>query len=208
MGYTFSVFPKESLRNTKLVNREERFIKWVSKKYRSVLLLYITNFNFTSIKKKLKKEIKKLKRKHLFSVLQKVNSALRGITGYYGFSTMGYRLDYLQHFVDRAFWRILVEKFRYKGIRRSGWVARTFFVTSISPLGLKWHLHFTIPSTNTFKKRNMNVLWCKNISTFFRLQPMSLNLLSKKLRANSFYLYKKNLTRTNFEFRSFRTNYN
>lgn len=208
MGYTFSVFPKESLRNTKLVNREERFIKWVSKKYRSVLLLYITNFNFTSIKKKLKKEIKKLKRKHLFSVLQKVNSTLRGITGYYGFSTMGYRLDYLQHFVDRAFWRILVEKFRYKGIRRSGWVARTFFVTSISPLGLKWHLHFTIPSTNTFKKRNMNVLWCKNISTFFRLQPMSLNLLSKKLRANSFYLYKKNLTRTNFEFRSFRTNYN
>lgn len=62
---------------------------------------------------------------------------LRGIADYYGFAAMSHRLDYLQHFVDKVFWRTLVEKFRYKGIRRSGWVARTFFVTKMSPLGLK-----------------------------------------------------------------------
>lgn len=103
LGYTFLVLPKKSLRYTKLVSRGERFIRGINKKYPSVLLLYITNSNFTFIKKRLKKEIKKLKHKHLFFVLQKVNSILRGIGGYYGFAAMGHRLDYLQHFVDRVF---------------------------------------------------------------------------------------------------------
>lgn len=207
LGYTFLVLPKESLCYTKLVNRGERFLRGVNKKYTSVLLLYITNSNFTSIKKRLKKEIKKLKHEHLFPLLQKVNSMLRGIAGYYGFAAMGHRLDYLQHFVDRVFWRTLVEKFRYKGIRRSGWVARTFFVTTISPLGLKWHLHFPIPDTNSLKKRNVNVLWCVNVSMFFRLQPISINLLSKKLKANSFYLCKKSFNAHKLRIQELRANY-
>lgn len=155
----------------------------------------------------MKREIKKLKHGHFFSVLRKVNSMLRGISRYYGFAAMEHRLDYLQHFVDRIFWKTLVEKFRYKGIRRPGWVARTFFVTTISPLGLKWHLHSPIPDSNSFKKRNVNTLWCVNVSTFFRLQPMSINLLSKKLRTNSFYLFRKEFNYHNIQIQKLRANY-
>lgn len=208
LGYTFLALPKESLRYSKLINRGERFTRGVNKKYQTVLLLYITNTNFTSIKKGLKEEIKKLKHTHLFPVLRKVNSMLRGISGYYGFAVMGHRLDYLKHFVDRVFWRTLVEKFRYKGVRRYGWVARTFFVTTISPLGLKWHLHSPIPDTNSLKKRNVNALWCVNVSTFFRLQPMSINLLPKKLRTNSFYLSRKEFNYNNLRIQERRANYN
>jgi Group II intron, maturase-specific domain/HNH endonuclease len=208
LGYTFLVLPRESLRYTKLVNCGERLIRGVNTKYPSILLLYITNSNFTSIKKRLKKEIRKLKYKHPFPVLQKVNSMLKGIAGYYGFAAMGHRLNYLQHFVDRIFWRTLVEKFKYRGTRRSGWVARTFFVTTISPLGLKWHLHFSIPYTNSLKKRNASILWCVIVSTFFRLQPMSINLLSKKLKANSFYMYKKEFSSHKLWIQGRRANYN
>jgi len=208
LGYTFLALPKKSLRYTKLVNRGERFTRGVNKKYQTVLLLYITNTNFTSIKKKLKEEIKKLKHGNLFPVLRKVNYMLRGISGYYGFATVGHRFDYLQHFVDRVFWRTLVEKFRYKGIRRSGWVARTFFVTTISPLGLKWHLHSPISDANSLKKRNVHALWCVNVSTFFRLQPMSINILPKKLKTNSFYLFRKEFNSHNLRIQERRTNYN
>lgn len=120
LGYTFLVIPKGSVRFTKLLGRREKFTCKVSSKYQTQLLLYITNTHFTYIKKKLKKEIKKLKHKHLFVVLQKINYMLRNISGYYGFVPMRYRLSYLYHFVDKVFWRTLVEKFRYKGVRRSG----------------------------------------------------------------------------------------
>lgn len=119
LGYTFLVIPKGSLRFTKLLGRREIFTCKVTSKYQTQLLLYITNTNFTSIKKKLKKEIKKLKHKHFFVVLQKINCMLRNISGYYGFVSMRHRLSYLHHFVDKVFWRTLVEKFRHKGVRRS-----------------------------------------------------------------------------------------
>lgn len=208
LGYTFVILPKKSLRYTKLVSHEKNFIHGINQKHPSVLLLYITDSIFTFIKKKLKKEIKRLKHRRLYSVLQKVNSVLTNIADYYGFATMGHRLRYLRHFVDKIFWKTLVEKFRYKGTRRSGWVARTFFVTTISPSGLKWHLHATIPCTDSLKKANDNVLWCVNVDTFLKLEPININLLSKKLRANSFYMCKEEFDSHKLEIRYRRTNCN
>lgn len=119
LGYTFLAIPKSNLRFSKLLGRREIFTCKVRPKYTTELLLYITNTHFTFIKKKLKKEIKKLKHKHLFIVLRKINCMLRIISGYYGFASMRHRLSYLHHFVDKVFWRTLVEKFRHKGVRRS-----------------------------------------------------------------------------------------
>lgn len=103
LGYTFLALPKKILRYTRLVSRKGRLTRRHHKSDQTVLLLYITNSNFTSIKKKLKKEIKKLKHGHLFPVLRKVNSMLKDICVYYGFAVMEHRLNYLRHFVDRVF---------------------------------------------------------------------------------------------------------
>lgn len=119
LGYTFLVIPKGNLRFTTLLGRRGMFTCKVGSTYQTQLLLYITNVHFTCIKKMLKKEIKKLKHKHFFVVLQKVNYMLKNISGYYGFVSMRYRLSYLHHFVNKVFWRTLVEKFRHKGVRRS-----------------------------------------------------------------------------------------
>ena len=53
---------------------------------------------------------------------------------------------------------MLVEKFRYRGIRRTRWVAKSFFITKNSPLGLKWHLHSPLPSTNSLTDRGFSEL--------------------------------------------------
>jgi Group II intron, maturase-specific domain len=202
------VIPKDSLHYTKLLGCRERSIRKVSSKYQTELLLYITNIQFAFIKKKLKEEIKKLKHRPLFFVLRKINFMLRNISGYYGFTTMRYRLSYLHHFVDRVFWRTLVEKFRHKGIRRSGWVARSFFVTTASPLGLKWHLHSSSFNVNSLKKKSQNILWCVNVLRLFKLQPMRINVLPKKLRANSFYLFRKEYGFHSLQVQERRINYN
>lgn len=207
LGYTFLVIPRSSLRFTRLLGRREIFTCRVIPKYQTQLLLYITNAHFSFIKKKLKKEIKKLKHKHLFVVLQKVNSMLRNISYYYGFVAMHHRLSYLHHFVDKVFWRTLVEKFRYKGVRRSSWVARTFFVNAASPLGLKWHLHFSSFDGNSLNKKSQNILWCVNVLKLFKLQPMSVNILPQKLRINSFYLCRKKYNSHSFKIQERRISY-
>jgi hypothetical protein len=119
LGYAFVVIPKGNLRITKLLGRKEVFTCKVTSKYQTQLLLYINNAYFTYIKKRLKKEIKKLKHKHFLVVLPKINCMLRNISGYYGFVSMRHRLSYLHYFVYKVFWRTLVEKFRHKGVRRS-----------------------------------------------------------------------------------------
>lgn len=207
LGYTFLVIPKSSLRFTKLLGRREIFTCKVSPRYQTQLLLYITNAHFTYVKKKLKKEIKKLKHKHLFGVLRKINYVLRNISGYYSFVTMRYRLSYLHHFVDKVFWRTLVEKFRHKGVRRPSWVARTFFVTTASPLGLKWHLHSSSFDVNGSNKKSQNILWCVNVLKLFKLQPMSVNMLPQKLRTNSFYLCRKKYNFHSFKIQERRISY-
>lgn len=207
LGYTFLVIPKSSLRFTKLLGRRRIFTCKIIPKYQTQLLLYITNAHFTFIKKKLKKEIKKLKHKHLFVVLQKINYMLKNISGYYGFVTMRHRLSYLHHFVDKVFWRTLIEKFRCKGVRRSSWVARTFFVTTASPLGLKWHLNFSRFDGNTSNKKSPNTLWCVNVVNLFKLQPMSINILPQKLRINSFYLCRKKYNSHRFKIQERRISY-
>jgi len=120
LGYTFLIIKSTEVKPTKLISTSERQNKIKNKKYSSACLLYISNFSYKKIKSRLKIIIKSLQRRHLLVVIKEVNAVLREVAGYYSFANNGSRLDYLTHYVDRIFWRRLVEKFRYKGIRRTG----------------------------------------------------------------------------------------
>ena len=197
LGYTFLIIKSIEVKPTKLISTSERQNKIRNKKYLLTCLLYISNTSYKNIKSKLKTLIKSLQRCHLFLVIKEVNSVLREVASYYSFATNGSRLDYLTHYVDRLFWRRLVEKFRYKGIRRTAWVAKTFFVTNRSPLGLKWHLHSPLPSSNSLVNRGFSDFWCVNLRTYFRMQPMKIMVLPPSLRKKSYYVNKKEFNEWN-----------
>ena len=211
LGYTYLVVPQEEIHYSQLVGKGQRLTRGqgVAKQPQSALLNYITDSNYQSIKSKIKQKIQSAKHRNILAVLKDVNSILRGISGYYSFGNNSARLDYLKYFVDRNFWRVLVEKFRFKGIRRPRWVARRFFRPSStkSSLGSKWHLHSPIPASNSLRKRNMKALWCVNVASFMRIQPLSVMILPKHLRKSSFYLNRAAIDELKFRIQSRRNNF-
>ncbi len=114
LGYTYVVVPKVG----SLKLKGQRFTK--NRANQSTLLNYITDDNYRSIKLKIKQKIKSVKHRNLFPVLKDVNSILKGVSGYYSFGNNSARLDYLAHYTNKAFWRVLVEKYRFRGVRRTG----------------------------------------------------------------------------------------
>ena len=127
LGYTYLVVPQQEIHYSKLVGKGQRLTRGKGRVNQSALLNYITDSNYQSIKSKIKQKIQSAKHRNILAVLKDVNSILSAISGYYSFGNNSARLDYLKYFVDRNFWRVLVEKFRFKGIRRPRWVARRFF---------------------------------------------------------------------------------
>jgi group II intron reverse transcriptase/maturase len=207
LGYTYVIIPKDKITFSKLIGKGQRLTRGKQRVNQGVVMNYITDSNFLSTKKKLKLLIKSTKHRNLFPVLKQTNSILRGIANYYSFGNNAQRLDYLKHLVDRYFWRVLVEKYRYKGIRRSKWVAKTFFMTSMSPRGLSWHLHSPIPTGNTLRERNIKTLWGVIVQGHVRMQPMGIMILNKKLRATSYYLNQKAFEENTYRIQIKRSNY-
>jgi hypothetical protein len=184
------------LKMSKLISKYNRLNRLRIKKLNLVLLLYITNDNFKKIKRYIKNEVRNLKHSHILPVLKKVNSILRGIAAYYSFGLNTHRLDYLNHYVDRLFWRALVDKFRYKGIRRSKWVAHQFFICKDkdSPYGLKWHLHAPLVKEGAWTyKRNVKSVWCVHVLKLYNILPITKMMLSKKLRNQNYYMVKEEI---------------
>lgn len=198
LGYTFLIFPKDKVRYTKLIGRASRLMRQKQKVLPSSLLLYITNENFNKIKHKLKLIIGKLKNRDLYSVMKEANAILRGIAGYYSFANNIHRLDYLDHFVHKVYWRRLVEKFRFKGIRRPRWVAKTFFIVNkklkdrAPSRNRVWQLHVQFPKQGSqFNARGPGYLWEVKASSYYRMQPMKIMSLAKETRKVSPYIDKE-----------------
>lgn len=187
LGYTFLIIPKQEIHYSTLISRAERYQRLKNRRNQSGLLLYISDYNYKNIKIKIKNLIRTIKHKPLLPVLKEVNSILRGIASYFAFACNSKRLDYLSHYIDRCFWRVLVEKFRYRGIRRTRWVAKTFFINSDSPLGKKWHLFCLTNKQASFKKRGIHKIWCVNIATYYRILPITKMGLPKELQQLGYY---------------------
>jgi 5-methylcytosine-specific restriction endonuclease McrA len=117
---------------------------------------------------------------------------IRGWTHYYGWANCRTRLDYLDHYADRCFWRVMVEKFRIRGIRRPRYVARRYFITkaSESPYRRTWHLHESWQE-RTERGRNSTKIWMIYSTNMYKLQPIRFTTLTKDLREKSYYLHKE-----------------
>lgn len=187
LGYTFLIIPKQEIRYSSLIGRAERYQRLKHRNNQGGLLLYISDSNYKNIKIKIKNLIRSIKHKPMLPILQEVNSILRGIAGYYAFACNSKRLDYLNNYVDRCFWRVLVEKFRFRGIRRSRWVAKTFFINNDSPIGHKWHLFCPTNKQASFKRRGINKIWSVNVAVYYKILPISKMALPKALQKISYY---------------------
>jgi len=185
LGYTFLIIPKVKIYSSTSINQDERGLVLKNK---NILILYLSNSNYKSIKINLKNIIGLLKHHALLPVLRKVNSILQGIARYFSFANNTKRLNYLCHFVDRCFWRVLVEKFRCNGIRRPRWVSKAFFINTDSPLSKKWHLFCSTINQNSTKKQGILKIWCVDVANYYRILPISKVLLPKILQNCDYYL--------------------
>lgn len=96
-------------------------------KYPLIVYVYIAYANYFDIKYKLKSKIRGLRLKYFLPVLLEVSIFIRGISNYYNITTNKYFILYLNHFIDKCFWRCLVSKYRYNGLYRTSWVYKNFF---------------------------------------------------------------------------------
>lgn len=194
LGYTILVVQKKKVKKGKLISGMQTLGRKKERFNQAAILLYITDRNYKSIKNRLKKTIKYLKKSNLLTVLKQVNSILRGVAEYYNFANNSHRLDYLAHFVDRCFWRVLVEKYRFKGIRRTKWVAKTFFITSVSPIKRTWHLH-AYRDTNSMYRRQNAYLWLTYPLSCFRMQPIKIMSFPRLLKNKTWYEIKDEIAK-------------
>jgi hypothetical protein len=157
----------------------------------SILFNYISNDNYAAIKDEIKETIDKLQRNNVLSILTTVNMFLLKVASYYSFANNVHRLDYLAHFVDRCFWKVLLDKYKIKGLRRPLWVARQFFITQHLPKnplkGQKWLLHCRVQSPHG-SKRQLKTYWCVNVAGNSKMQALDTVVLPERLRQFSFYL--------------------
>jgi RNA-directed DNA polymerase len=200
LGYTFVSKHSKYVYKGGILSKDSRLNKIRKKWNKHFLLLYMSDKNFTKIKDKLKFTIKEALRVDLLSVMKKVNEISRGISNYYSFANNASRLSFLRSFIDRNYWKVLVQKFRFKGVRRTRAIAHKFFLTNNSPLNYKWHLHLNIGLlSKDFKKRKGNYYWSTDVSRYFKMLPISKIGIPKKLERINYYLYQKEfeINRTN-----------
>ena len=204
LGFQFLYVPQTKLRMGGIIKRRDQIARRKNAVNAGYIFIYPSNKKFNDMKDKLKKIIRTLKSSHLNKVLTKFNEIVRGFANYYAWANCSSRLDYLDHYTDRCFWRVLVEKFRYRGIRRTKWVAHRFFITDKSPYQHTWHLH------ESWKKqtvRGRKAIWKVSASKVYRLEPIRSATLSKKLRETSFYLERDNYKLHAFKVYCKRINY-
>ena len=198
LGYTFLIFLKKDTRYTKLVSCVNKLTKRKQKTVYNIVFLYITNEKFKKVKQKLKSTIQELKHLDLYSIMKRTNVILRSVAGFYSFFTNVHRLNYLDHFVHKVYWRILGNKFRYKGLKQIKWVVKNFFVVNKrlkieAPLKAhKWQLHTKIPNySSQIKTVCWRYLWCVKVTTYYRMQLIRIMGFSLKGRNKSPYIDKK-----------------
>ena len=68
--------------------------------------------------------------------------------------------------------------------------------------------HLSLCSFAAQLPRNVKALWCVNVASFMRMQPLSLMILPKCYRTSSFYLNRTAIHELNFRIQSRRNNLN
>jgi hypothetical protein len=107
-----------------------------------------------------------------------------------------------------------MDKFIYRGVRRTGWVSKNFFVvnnelkdTAFSRFR-EWQLHVKIPNPtgSHVKTRSLGYLWGVQVSTYYRLHPIKIMALSPKEKKASPYINKELFEFNNIKIMKLRQN--
>ena len=160
-------------------------------------LIYPTKKSFLKVKNSLKDSIDTLGNENVINVINKCNRIIQGWCTYFSWNNSYVRLAQLDHFLYKRFKKKLIKKFRYRGKIRIQWIVNTFMlcntknITDVSvksPYGRRWHIHVKLPISNDNKKRFKNVLFLNLATKIWNVCPISINILSPKLRATPFYI--------------------
>lgn len=192
LGFTFLYF---SLRYIKI--KKVNFFKSKVKNYIffGKHLVYPSREVFNKIKQKLKFIILKLKRLTVVQVVYLLNFVLKSWVFYFGWSCSYKRLLFLTYYVYKNFKTELINKFKYRGLKRIKWVMSNFVICKTltfknallySPDNLKWHLHaFLYLNRKQYLKKTVFIIIPIKV---FKILPITQNCLSKKCKYVPYYL--------------------
>lgn len=117
-------------------------------------LFYPSNQNYKNIKLEIKKEIQQILTKPIWHILEKVNFLIKKFFNYYNYSYNFIRFNQLSHFCFKNWKKILIKKFKFRGIRRPYWILKKFFgvKNKFSKLEIGRHqIRIQVPSLNKVK---------------------------------------------------------
>jgi RNA-directed DNA polymerase len=198
LGFYFVYVPTKHIKKGGILTRFDDITKRkFSKTQNGTYLVYPDPAKFRDIKNKCKSLIRLLLKASLVEVLNKVNLVIRGFANYYAWSNGYNRLKTLDGLLFRHFKKILIKKFRNRGVRRPVWVAKNFLICKTasdstgrftSPYNLKWHPHTKLVKNKNNRKRFKNVLVLIMPSKVTKVLPITTAILPKQLRTQPYYL--------------------
>lgn len=198
LGFEFLVMPRDQLKKSPLLSNMKNLYSLKESSKGFGIILRPSPKKVKNIKKQLKIIIKRIlhqPRKEIYKSFQQINSVLLGWGSYYYFSqgcVYGKRVD---NFVFKSLRKILVKKFRYKGLLRPKWVAYNFLgLEKVNPNGKKWQPRALQYVKNSSKiAKYVHVWYCQD--TFSRLSITSF-LLASKMRKNNYYAFRNNFKKS------------
>jgi len=198
LGFEFLVMPRDQLKKSPLFSNMKNLYSLKESFKGFGIILRPSPKKVKNIKKQLKIIIKRIlhqPRKEIYKSFQQINSVLLGWGSYYYFSqgcVYGKRVD---NFVFKYLRKILVKKFRYKGLLRPKWVAYNFLgLEKVNPNGKKWQPRALQYVKNSSKiAKYVHVWYCQD--TFSRLSITSF-LLASKMRKNNYYAFRNNFKKS------------
>lgn len=192
LGFTFYYIPVDKIRVGGLLKQKGVLtIRKKSAEQKGTILVYPMNKNFEKMKRELQVILKELPRKDFRTILNKLNSKVRGYVSYFYWSNSYNRFRILNEFIFRNIKKYLIRKYRFRGIRRPVWVAETFLITTRSPVGLRWHPHFKLSQSKEVFKRQKSIVWLKYPTKVVKILPITVVILSKSLRNKPYYINKE-----------------
>lgn len=198
LGFEFLVMPRDQLKKSPLLSNMKNLHSLKKSTKGFGIILRPCPDKIKNIKNRLKVVIKRIlhqSRKEIYKSFQQINSILLGWGSYYYFSQGCIYAKRVDNYVFKYLRKILVKKFRYKGLLRPKWVAYNFLgLDKINPNGKKWQPRALQYVNNSSKVAKYIYIWyCQDC--FSRLSITSF-LLDSKMRKKNYYAFQNSFQKS------------
>ena len=198
LGFEFLVMPRDQLKKSPLLSNMKNLHSLKKSTKGFGIILRPSPDEIKNIKKRLKVVIKRIlhqPRKEIYKSFQQINSILSGWGSYYYFSQGCIYVKRVDNYVFKYLRKILVKKFRYKGLLRPKWLAYNFLgLDKINPNGKKWQPRALQYVKNSSKVAKYVYIWyCQD--SFSRLSITSF-LLDSKMRKKNYYAFQNSFQKS------------